>query len=90
MLCSFAIKRLQTHHVFFAVKDNALNLKRSDFINPLREDEYSTSVISIQFTKGFNNRISIKSRYNHSVDNPDATFYNNLENIVPGLTTKLP
>ena len=86
MLCTFGINRLQTHHVFFAVKDNALDLKRSDFTNPLREDEYSTSVISIQFTKGINNRVSIKSRYNHSVDNPDATFYNNLENIVPGLT----
>ena len=86
MLCTFGIKRLQTHHIFFAVKDNALELNRNDFPNPLREDEYSTSVISIQFTKGLNNRISIKSRYNHSVDNPDATFYNNLENIVPGLT----
>ena len=44
------------------------------------------SVISIQFTRGDNNILSIKNRYNHKVDNPDATYSNNLELITPGLT----
>lgn len=30
--------------------------------------------------------MSIKNRYNHTVINPDATFANNLDNIIPGLT----
>ena len=29
--------------------------------------------------------MSIKNRYNHTVDNPDATFGNNLDNIIDGL-----
>jgi len=29
--------------------------------------------------------ISIKNRYNHSVNNPDATFGNDLNSIVDGL-----
>ena len=61
-------------------------IKREDFTNPEREDEYGTSVISIQVTKGDKSFISIKNRYNHSVSNPDATFGNNLDNIAPGLT----
>ena len=85
-LCTFAVDRLKTHYVFFIVKDNVDEIKRENFPNPQREDEYSTSVLSIQFTRGTCNRVSIKSRYNHTVKNPDATYYNNLENIVPGLT----
>ena len=30
--------------------------------------------------------MSIKNRYNHTVNNPDATYNNNLNNIIPGLT----
>ena len=85
-LCTFAVDKFRTHHIFFIVKDNAELLNREDFTNPSREDEYSTSVLGIQFGKGNYNRVSIKSRYNHTVNNPDATYYNNLENIVPGLT----
>lgn len=85
-LCSFSEHRCTDHFVFFAIKENALDLKREDFTEPKRQDEYGTSVISIQFTFGKRNVISIKNRYNHSVNNPDATFSNNLENIVPGLT----
>ena len=84
-LCTFGVDRLKTHHVFFIVKDNVDEIHRKDFKEPKREDEYSTSVLSIQFTKGLFNRISIKSRYNHTVNNPDATYFNNLDNIVPGL-----
>ncbi len=86
-LCSFDDEsRASTHHVFFAVKKGAEKLKRENFRKPRREDEYGTSVISIQFDK-YDGELSIKNRYNHAVDNPDATFYNDLENIVPGLTS---
>ena len=87
-LCTFnnVAGRLERCHVFFAVSDNADKLKRKDFQNPRRQDEYGTSVISLQFNKGEYNDVSIKNRYNHSVDDPDATFSNDLENIYPGLT----
>ncbi len=85
-LCTFKGGRLAKCHVFFAVKKDVDKIKREEFTTPNREDEYSTSVLSIQFFKGIHNNVSIKSRYNHHVDNPDATYHNNLENIIPGLT----
>ena len=85
-LCTFNGGRLNRCRVFFAVKKNVLDIKREDFKNPKRQDEYGTSVISIQFTKDGTNTLSIKNRYNHTVNNPDATFSNNLDNIIPGLT----
>ena len=87
MLCTFTGgERLRSNYVYFAVKDGADKLKRSDFINPKRQDEYGISVISIQFTRDDSHTLSIKNRYNHTVENPDATFANNLDNIIPGLT----
>jgi len=86
-LCSFAYPdRVQNFIVFFAVKKNAEEIMREDFKNPQRQDEYGTSVLSLQFTKGKQNILSIKNRYNHAVENPDATFSNDLENIQKGLT----
>ncbi len=85
-LCTFWTHRLRTNRVFFAVKKNVDEIKREDFPNPKRQDKYGTSVISIQFTKDGTNTLSIKNRYNHTVFNPDATFSNNLDNIIPGLT----
>lgn len=85
-LCTFNGGRLNRCRVFFAVKKNVLDIKREDFKNPKRQDEYGTSVISIQFTKDGTYTLSIKNRYNHTVNNPDATFSNNLDNIIPGLT----
>ena len=85
-LCTFGGDRLDRCYVFFAVRHDADELKRSDFTDPRREDKYGTSVISIQFSKDYPNVLSIKNRYNHTVNNPDATFGNNLENIIPGLT----
>ncbi len=86
VICTFNGHRFDTCFIFFAVKENALDLKRADFIKPDRQDEYGTSVISIQFTRGNDHHLSIKNRYNHHVLNADATFSNNLDNIVPGLT----
>ena len=85
-LCTFNGGRLDKCYVFFAVKCDAQKIKREDFQNPKRQDEYGTSVISIQFSRGDNNTLSIKNRYNHTVNNPDATYNNNLEKIIPGLT----
>ena len=85
-LCTFSGDRLDRCYVFFAVKRDVDDIKRENFKNPKREDEYGTSVISIQFTKDELHTLSIKNRYNHTVSNPDATFKNNLDNIIPGLT----
>ena len=84
-LCTFRGNRLNRCVVFFAVKKDAEEIKREDFNNPKREDEYGTSVMSIQFTKSQNSTVSIKNRYNHKVNNPDATYGNNLDKIAPGL-----
>ena len=85
-LCTFHGGRLERCHVFFAIKKNVDEIKREDYPNPERQDEYGTSVISIQFTKDESHTLSIKNRYNHHVSNPDSTFSNNLDNIIEGLT----
>ena len=85
-LCTFKERRLAKCYVFFAVKKDVSNIKREDYKEPKREDKYGTSVISIQFTRDMANMLSIKNRYNHTVSNPDVTFSNNLDNIIPGLT----
>ena len=89
-------QRFKDYYIINAVKkevdgDDKLpeeqwHIKPSD--NPEREDEYGTSVISIQIVKtgGF---ISIKNRYNHTVNCPDDTFDNNPDKIILGLTNSL-
>ena len=84
-LCTFNGGRLDRCVVFFAVKKNVDNIRRKAFENPQREDEYGTSVMSIQFNKKGKCTVSIKNRYNHTVNNPDATFGNDLNRIIPGL-----
>ena len=84
-LCSFKTKRTKSCVCFFAIKKNANDIKRENFDNPQRQDEYGTSVIAIQFNKFGKCTVSIKNRYNHIVNNPDATFGNDLDKIVPGL-----
>ncbi len=86
-LCTFDGGRLDRCHVFFAVKKNVSHIRRKDFPNPERQDAYGTSVISIQFTRDESHTLSIKNRYNHTVNNPDSTFSNDLDNITPGLTS---
>lgn len=83
-ICTFNGGRLNFCYVFFAVKKNALDIQRKPV--PQREDEYSTSVLSIQFSKNKPNYPVIISRYNESVFNPNATYCNNLDRIAPGLT----
>ena len=87
-LCTFNGGRLNTCRVWFAVKKNVDEIKRKAFTEPRREDDYGVSVISIQFSKNTPSTLSIKNRYNHTIKNvsPDATFGNNLDNIITGLT----
>jgi hypothetical protein len=85
-LCTFDSNRLKDCYVFFAVKVNVGDIRREDFNSPERQDAYGTSVISIQFTRGVTNHLSIKNRYNHTVSNSNATFSNNLDKIIDGLT----
>ena len=85
-LCTFGEDRLEDAYVFFAVKKDVDDIKREDFDSPARQDRYGTSVISIQFSRGDVNTLKIMNRYNHAVDKADATFSNNLDNIIPGLT----
>lgn len=85
-LCTFLGGRLNRCVVFWAVKENVEDIKREEFKNPKREDEYGTSVMGIQFNKQGICTVSIKNRYNHTVNNPDATYGNNLDRIIPGLT----
>ena len=85
-LCTFNGGRLNRCRVFFAVKKDVDKIKRENYEHPQRQDKYGTSVISIQFTKDPSHTLSIKNRYNDTVNNPDSTFSNNLENIIEGLT----
>lgn len=75
--------RLEKYHMLVLARKDLEKTKRSK--NPKREDEYSTSLLNIQIHKKYNN-VSIKSRYNHTVGNPDAVYSNNLDRIVDGLT----
>lgn len=88
-LCTFHDPaRFKHFYIINAVKKNVDQIKRSDFKEPNRQDAYGTSVISIQISKttGF---ISIKNRYNHSVDCPDNTFFSNPDNIIDGLAQSI-
>lgn len=85
-LCTFSGGRLDRCVVFWAVRKDAEKIKREDFQEPKREDEYGTSVMGIQFSKNGVCTVSIKNRYNHTVNNPDATYGNDLDRIVPGLS----
>ena len=88
-LCTFRdFNRYQKYHIIHCIKEGAKDLNRKDFKKPKRQDAYGTSVISIQILKtgGF---ISIKNRYNHSVEAPDNTFNSNPDNIIAGLSQAL-
>ena len=60
-LCTFRDpERYKKYHIVVAIKKNVKEIKRENFPNPQREDEYGTSVLQIQMLKsgGF---ISIKN-----------------------------
>ena len=83
-LCTFRDpERFERYYIINAVRKDVDKIKRGN--PPQRDDEYGTSVISIQILKtgGF---ISIKNRYNHTVDNCDNTLNSNPDNIIMGLS----
>ena len=89
-LCTFRdAHRFEKFHIIHAVKKNVDEIRREDFMEREdRQDEYGTSVISIQVLKtgGF---ISIKNRYNSEVRLPDNTFDSNPDNIIAGLSDSI-
>ena len=78
--------RLNTRDCFFAVRKDVDKIERENFTNPQKEDEYSTSVLGIQFTRDARCTVEIISRYNHTVINPNCTLGNNLDRLAPGLS----
>ncbi len=90
LLCTFNDSaRYQDYYIVHAVKKNVDRIRREDFNGKeKRQDEYGTSVISIQMLKegGY---ISIKNRYNHTVSGSDNTFGSNPDNIIEGLSAAL-
>lgn len=89
-LCTFRDPtRYLNFFILNLVHERADVLNRADFIGiENREDEYSHSILSIQIAKK-GHFISIKSRYNHTVSNPDNTFFSNPDEIIPGLSGAL-
>ena len=88
-LCTFRDDaRYRNYYILNAVRYDVDKIIRKDFTDPRREDDYGTSVISIQVLKtgGF---ISIKNRYNHTVNSPDNTFGSNPDNIIDGLSASI-
>lgn len=85
-LCTFKDpSRFREYYIINAVRKDVDEIRREDFPNPKREDTYGTSVLSIQILKtgGF---ISIKNRYNHTVQNPDNTLNSDPDRIIEGLS----
>lgn len=98
LLCTFNSARYQRYHIIHAIKKNASSILREDFNGrEKREDEYGTSVISIQIRKKKPEketeqrpRIRITNRYNHTINtNSIKTFDGNPDNIIPGLSYAL-
>ena len=86
-LCTFTDStRYKNYYIINAVRRDLDKIVRP--AHPSRQDEYGTSVISIQILKS-GGRISIKNRYNHTVENPDNTFGSNPDNIISGLSDAL-
>ena len=77
--------RLDSRYCFWVIKKNAEDIKREDFEAPNKSDEYSLSVLAIQFDRR-TGRTEIISRYNHTVPNPNCTLENNLDKLAPGLS----
>ncbi len=90
LLCTFNdAARYQNYHIIHAVKKDVDKIRREDFNGKAeRQDAYGTSVISIQIKKG-GGFISIKNRYNHTVEHCDHTFDSNPDNIIDGLSAAL-
>lgn len=78
--------RMNQYHMLVAIKKDIDKIQRSK--TPQREDEYGTSILNIQIAKN-GSHMSIKNRYNHTVNECDSTLNNNLDLLVPGLQAKV-
>lgn len=78
--------RMSQYHMLVAIKKDIDKIQRSK--KPQREDEYGTSILNIQIAKN-GSHMSIKNRYNHTVNECDSTLNNNLDLLVPGLQAKV-
>lgn len=78
--------RMSQYHMLVAIKKDIDKIQRSK--HPQREDEYGTSILNIQIAKN-GSHMSIKNRYNHTVDECDSTLNNNLDLLVQGLQAKV-
>lgn len=78
--------RMNQYHMLVAIKKDIDKIQRSK--TPQREDEYGTSILNIQIAKN-RSHMSIKNRYNHTVNECDSTLNNNLDLLVPGLQAKV-
>lgn len=88
-LCTFGdALRYEKFYIVNAVKENAELLQRDNFNTPERQDDYGTSVLSIQILKT-GGCISITNRYNDNVENPDNTFNSDPDLIIEGLSESL-
>ena len=85
VLCTISCGgRLNRRYCFWAIKKDVDEIKREYFVDPKKSDEYSLSVLAIQFDKR-TGETQIISRYNHTVPNPNCTLGNNLDNLAIGL-----
>lgn len=73
-------------YTFFAIRNDVHEVDKAAYKLRQREDSYGRSILYITFTKGKVNNLEIISRYGMKVNNYNFTYYNNLENIIPGLT----
>ena len=89
-LCTFNDPdRFKKFHIVNAVRKDVDKFRREDFVGKEERDkDYGISVLSIQILKT-GGSISIKNRYNHTVENPDDTLGSNPDNIIPGLASAL-
>ena len=70
--------------LFWITRKNFEKIKRAE--KPARQDEYSTSCMSVGIAEDKRNVMQICSRYNSTVLGCDNTYNSNLDNIVEGLT----
>lgn len=78
--------RMNQYHMLVAIKKDIDKIQRNK--TPQREDEYGTSILNIQIAKN-GSHMSIKNRYNHTVNECDSTLNNNLDLLIPGLQAKV-
>lgn len=88
VICTYnnLAERMRQYHMIVAVKKDIDKIQRSKA--PQRDDEYGTSILNIQIAKN-GNHMSIKNRYNHTVNECDSTLNNNLDMLVLGLQAKV-